>query len=107
MEVLESRSSGRPSERMVNDMSTEILDAKLAELLKLDPDERIYIAEQLMASVPDESITDVDRAWLQVAAARARKLKEGSVKAMSVDEAFARAERALDAIRSNRSGSGR
>jgi putative addiction module component (TIGR02574 family) len=91
---------------MVHDMSTEILDAKLMELLKLNPEERIYIAEQLMASVPEESITDVDRAWVKVAAARARDLKDGKVNAVSIDEAFARAERALDAIRSNGSGSG-
>jgi hypothetical protein len=59
-----------------------------------------------MASVPDE-MTAVDRAWLEVAVERARDLKDGKVQPVPVDEAFAKAQRALDAIRSNGSGSGR
>lgn len=82
------------------------VEATVQELLKLPVEQRIAIGERLIdsAAINDE-LSDIDREWIQVAAQRARDLREGRVKAVSIDEAFERARRAVDAVRSNGSKS--
>ena len=88
----------------MNDTATlpEEVEATVQDLLKLPPEQRVAIGERLFDSVgSDVNITDVDRAWIQVAAQRARDLREGRVQAVSIDDAVEKARKAVDAVRSS------
>lgn len=71
--------------------------AAVRELLRLPPEQRLDVSEQLIASV------SVEQAWVRLAARRAEELKSGKVAGVPIDAAFDQARRAVDAIRPNAS----
>ena len=73
------------------------ISATVEKLLNLPPEQRLQIGERLLASV------DVESAWARVAGERAKEMKSGKVKGVSIDDAFEKARRAVDAIRTDAS----
>ena len=69
--------------------------AAVQELLRLPPEQRLEVGEQLISSV------SVDEAWARVASRRARELKAGDVTGVPIEAAFEQARRAVDDIRPN------
>ncbi|MDE0392373.1 MAG: addiction module protein [Rhodospirillales bacterium] len=54
--------------------------------LSLPPDDRAALAEKLLSSLDEPSEADLERAWLSVAARRARELDRGDVQAIPEEE---------------------
>jgi putative addiction module component (TIGR02574 family) len=69
----------------------QIIDAAL----KLDPAERVHVAEALWDSVDEEATEDVERLWREELARRRRKIEAGEAQFFSVDEVKAEAQKIL------------
>ena len=54
--------------------------------LSLPPEERAALAEKLLSSLDEPSDTELERAWLSVAARRARELDRGEVEAIPAED---------------------
>jgi hypothetical protein len=68
----------------------------LEKLLELPPMLRLEASERLADSV---SQSEIDRYWATVGAQRAEELRTGAVKGLTVEEAFARAEKRVNEVR--------
>lgn len=58
----------------------------LEETLKLPPDERAEVAEQLIASLDEAPDTDVEQAWQEEIQKRIQQIDRGEVKTISWEE---------------------
>lgn len=64
--------------------------------LKLDPAERVHVAEAIWESVDDEDpAEDVERLWNEELARRRQKIESGQARFFSIDELKARAQKIL------------
>lgn len=70
----------------------EQLDAQVAELMRLSPKDRVYIAERLMDSVP----AVIDEESLKEYRRRLQELEDGTVEGIPADEVMAEMRRMLD-----------
>ena len=64
-----------------------------AEALKLPPEERVLLADHLLASVGTHS--EVEEAWAAEAERRLAEVEAGSVTLIPIEEAIRRARQAL------------
>lgn len=64
-----------------------------AEALKLSPEERVLLADHLLASVAPEG--EVERAWGAEVERRLREVESGASALVAAEEAIARARQAL------------
>lgn len=64
-----------------------------AEALKLTPEERVLLADHLLASVGSQG--EVEEAWAAEVERRLAEVEAGSVQLVSVEEAIKRARQAL------------
>ena len=63
--------------------------------LKLDPAERVHVAELIWESVDDEPSKDVDQLWREELARRRQKIESGQARFFSIDEVKAEAQKIL------------
>lgn len=69
------------------------LAALEAEALKLTPEERVLLADHLLASV--DSRREVEQAWALEVERRLAQAEEGSVQFIPIEEAIERARQAV------------
>jgi len=62
----------------------------LAEAMKLDPQDRVAVAEQLWLTLDHESDREIDAAWAEEADRRMASYERGEVQAKPVDEVIER-----------------
>lgn len=67
----------------------------VATAMKLPQEERVRLAEELIASLDDEIDADVEALWLAEAERRLAELRTGAAQSVPADEAFARARDVL------------
>lgn len=67
----------------------------IAAALKLDPAERVHVAEAIWESVGGEPNEGVEQLWREELARRRRKIESGQAKFFSVDEVRAEAKKIL------------
>lgn len=63
--------------------------------LKLDPAERVHVAEAIWESVGGDATEDVERLWREELARRRGKIESGQAKFFSTDEVRAEAKKIL------------
>ena len=73
-------------------MTSSIVELE-SQALKLTPEERVSLADRLLASVSADD--DVDDAWSQEAERRLAELEDGTVAAVPLEAAIARARGAI------------
>jgi hypothetical protein len=61
----------------------------VAEALKLDPEDRVEVAHQLLASLDDLSEAEIEALWLAEAERRDLALDRGELKSIPAKEVFA------------------
>jgi putative addiction module component (TIGR02574 family) len=61
----------------------------VAEALKLDPEDRVEVAHQLLASLDDLSEAEIEALWLAEAERRDLALDRGELKSIPAEEVFA------------------
>lgn len=61
----------------------------VAEALKLDPEDRIEVAQQLLASLDHLSEAEIEALWLIEAERRDEALDRGELKSIPAEEVFA------------------
>jgi putative addiction module component (TIGR02574 family) len=61
----------------------------VAEALKLDPEDRIEVAQQLLASLDNLSEGEIEALWLVEAERRDQALDKGEFKSIPAEEVFA------------------
>ena len=61
----------------------------MAEALKLDPEDRIEVAHQLLASLDELSEAEIEALWLAEAERRDLALDKGELKSIPAEEVFA------------------
>ena len=69
----------------------EIIEAAL----KLDPAERVHVAEAIWESVDAEPTEDIERLWCEELARRRQKIESGQARFFSIDEVRAEAQKIL------------
>jgi putative addiction module component (TIGR02574 family) len=69
----------------------QILDAAL----KLDPAERVHIAELIWESVDDQPPENAEQLWREELARRRQKIESGQARFFSIDEVKAEAQKLL------------
>ena len=73
-------------------MTSSIVELE-SQALKLTPEERVSLADRLLASVSADN--EVDDAWSQEAERRLAELEDGTVAAVPLEAAIARARGAI------------
>jgi hypothetical protein len=71
-------------------------EVALEKLLELPPLLRLQASERLAESVEQ---SEIDRYWASVGAQRAEEMRTGAAKGLTIDEAFARAEKRVNEVR--------
>lgn len=61
----------------------------MTEALKLDPEDRIEVAQQLLASLDNLSEGEIEALWLAEAERRDEALDKGELKSIPAEEVFA------------------
>ena len=71
------------------------VDELKAEILRLDPQTRAYLARELLASLDTLSETEIEKLWMDEAARRDEELDSGAARAYPADQVldWARASR--------------
>ena len=69
----------------------QILDAAL----KLDPAERVHVAEMIWESVDDQPPENAGQLWREELARRRQKIESGQARFFSIDEVKAEAQKIL------------
>jgi putative addiction module component (TIGR02574 family) len=64
------------------------------EALRLDPSGRADLARELLESLDDLPVSEVERLWLEESERRRVEVRSGSVTPIPMDEVFARARAA-------------
>ena len=67
------------------------VDELKAEVLRLDPQARAYLARELLASLDTLSETEIEKLWLDEAVRRDEELDSGAARAYPADEVLGRA----------------
>jgi hypothetical protein len=65
------------------------------EALGLTNQERAFLADRLLSSLSEDTLTDVDAAWIVEAERRYKEFKEGNRTGIKAQEVFAEADRLL------------
>lgn len=73
----------------------ERFDEIVARVLRLSPEERVRLAEELIASLDEEIEPDVEELWLAEAERRLKDFRSGKVRGIPAAKAFAKARSAL------------
>lgn len=81
--------------------SAEAIDlaAKVDELMKLSPAERLELADRLVVSVGGFASPEIEKAWLEEADRRYQELKSGKESGIPLAKAIEEARRELHARR--------
>jgi putative addiction module component (TIGR02574 family) len=69
----------------------QILDAAL----KLDPAERVHVAEMIWESVDEQPAENAEQLWREELARRRQKIESGQARFFSIDEVKAEAQKIL------------
>jgi putative addiction module component (TIGR02574 family) len=69
----------------------------IEDALKLDPAERVHVAEALWDSIDDEAAETAQQLWREELARRRQKIEAGVARFCSVDEVKAEAQKILRA----------
>jgi len=67
------------------------VDELKAEVLRLDPQARAYLARELLASLDTLSEAEIEKLWLDEAVRRDEELDSGAARAYPADEVLGRA----------------
>lgn len=67
------------------------IDELRREALRLDPSTRASLARDLLESLDDLAEREVEQLWLEEAERRRQEVASGAVRAIPMDEVFARA----------------
>ncbi|MCL5279200.1 MAG: addiction module protein [Planctomycetes bacterium] len=67
------------------------IDELKAEVLRLDPQTRAYLARELLASLDTLSEAEIEKLWLDEAIRRDEELSSGAAQAYPADEVLDRA----------------
>jgi putative addiction module component (TIGR02574 family) len=65
------------------------------ELLQLSSQERAFLADRLLSSLDENTLTEIDAAWIAEAECRYQAYKEGKRSAVAAKDVFAEADRIL------------
>ncbi|NQU26403.1 MAG: addiction module protein [Candidatus Nealsonbacteria bacterium] len=68
-------------------MSTK-MESLLVELLGLPASSRATLAKQLLASLEEDELPDVQSRWMEVAKRRIAEINEGKVECIPAEEVF-------------------
>jgi putative addiction module component (TIGR02574 family) len=78
---------------------TKVMSAAAKQIveaaLKLDPAERVHVAELIWESVDDQPTENVEQLWREELARRRQKIESGQAQFFSVDEVKAEAQKIL------------
>jgi len=74
---------------------SERFDEIVARAMSLPQEQRVRLAEELIASLDGEIEADVEELWLAEAEKRLNDFRSGKTPGIPADEAFARARQAL------------
>lgn len=72
---------------------------KVAEVLALSPQDRAFLAHQLIGSLDDTVDTDAETQWNDVIDRRTREIEEGKVSCRPVEQAIQETRAKLNARR--------
>jgi len=75
------------------------VDELKAEVLRLDPQTRAYLARELLASLDTLSEAEVEKLWLDEAIRRDEELDSGAARAYPADEVLDRARARQRSVR--------
>lgn len=76
-----------------------IAPEKVAEVLALPPQDRAFLARQLIGSLDDTVDADAETQWAEVIDRRSREINEGTVSCRPTDQAVQEIRTKLDASR--------
>ncbi len=65
------------------------------QALQLSPEERETLADNLLRSLDDAPLTDIDQKWVEEAERRYNDFKAGKIKGIPGDQAFSQIRRDL------------
>jgi len=65
------------------------------EALSLTVQERSFLADRLLSSLDEDTLTDIDAAWIAEAERRYQEYKEGKRPGVAAQEVFSEADRTL------------
>ncbi|RZB36220.1 MAG: hypothetical protein SRB2_02379 [Desulfobacteraceae bacterium Eth-SRB2] len=65
------------------------------EALSLSVQERSFLADRLLSSLDEDTLTDVDAAWIAETERRYQEYKEGKRPGVAAQEVFSEADRML------------
>ena len=65
------------------------------EALSLSVQERAFLADRLLSSLGEDTLTDIDAAWIAEAERRYQEYREGKRPGVVAQEVFAEADRML------------
>ena len=74
---------------------SDLLEKIEQEAFKLSSQERAFLADRLLRSLSNDTLTDVDDAWIAEAEHRYNEYKEGKRKGIEAQEVFAETDRIL------------
>lgn len=85
----------RPGARYTGAVMSASAKEIIESALKLDPAERVHIAEAIWDSVDEGPAEDVERLWREELARRRQKIESGQARFFSIDEVRAEAQKIL------------
>jgi len=65
------------------------------EALMLSVQERAFLADRLLSSLDEDTLTDIDAAWIAEAERRYQEYKEGKRPGVAAQEVFSESDRML------------
>jgi putative addiction module component (TIGR02574 family) len=65
------------------------------EALRLSVQERAFLADRLLSSLDEDTLTDIDAAWIAEAERRYQEYKEGKRPGVAAQEVFSESDRML------------
>ncbi len=71
---------------------TELIKKIEKDVLSLPPQQRAFLADRLLSSLVENTLTDVDIAWLDEVQSRYEKYIQGLQPGLSADEVFREAK---------------
>ncbi len=86
-----------PGVRKLRVMTTSAKEL-IKQALALSPEERVELADTLLASVDDFASPEIEAAWREEIERRMKDFEEGRIKGIPSEEVFAKARALLDEI---------
>ncbi|MBC2716033.1 MAG: addiction module protein [Desulfobacteraceae bacterium] len=74
---------------------SNLLDRIEKDILKLNNQERAFLADRLLGLLDGESVSDIDKAWIIEAGRRYHEYKKGERPGVDAQEVFVEADRIL------------